>query len=168
MTNSSTIPNYFFDASALVKLVLQEPGSRKASQLKHDARRVYTSWILVAEALGVLKRLWLRKQIDDRGYTKAVYVLLRFLRLGSIEPVDIEIRNGHPKLVTHEADLIDMKTRHPNLDAADMFQLVVIRDSWLKYYAGQSATKLVTADKNLEVAAKSESIPTVLLGPSDP
>ena len=74
--------HYFLDASALVKLVCDEPGSKKLKKLMGDAHtKPLTSWVLVAEALGVLKRKWQReKKLDDTARINAVRRLLITIR----------------------------------------------------------------------------------------
>jgi predicted nucleic acid-binding protein len=161
--NMETIRTYFFDASALVKIYLREPGSKSATQFKNDGGRVYTSWVVIAEALGVLKRHWLRRQLSEAQYAKSVYLLFADVRLGVVHPVDVRIENGRASIATYEGGIIEVRRQHPTIDAADALQLLAIQDSWLRALGGESQTRLVTADGGMAEAAQARGIPTILV-----
>ena len=70
----------FFDASAIVTLLCnEEPGNAKVKQI-FDETTVFTSWILLAEAMGVLKRKWLKKKIFEEQYANRVHYLLALIK----------------------------------------------------------------------------------------
>ena len=121
-----------------------------------------TSWVLVAEALGVLKRKWqCEKRLDDTAYTDAVQELLINIRMDFIHPVDLQIVDGQARLKTCEVQIADVRAKHPKLDAADALQFRAIQEGILKYFSGRSKPRLVSADKALLAAAKKERIKTV-------
>ena len=155
----TALQHYFLDTSALIKLVCDEPGSKTLKKLMRGAdAKPLTSWVLVAEALGVLKRKWqCEKILDDTAYMNAVLELLIFIRMDYIHPVDLEIVNGEARLKTYVVQIMDVRNRHPELDAADALQFRAIEEGM------PSSTKpiLVSADKNLLAAAKKEKIETL-------
>jgi predicted nucleic acid-binding protein len=152
------IPTYFFDASAIVKLLARERGHDAVDDLLSQSGRVHSSWVVLAEALGALKGKRRRGEVTDHEYGRAVYTFFHYVRSGRFHSVDLDIRDGHPVLLTHEAEGFDRRKRYPKLDVADTLQMTVIRESFLKWFAGGSQTKLVTADADLAAAAESEGI----------
>src|SRR5437867_3138398 len=102
MLKTKPSPTYFFDASAVVKFVLSEPGSRRVQRMREETGSVYTSWVLLAEALGVLKRKWQRQEIDDQRYNTASHYLFTLIRDGTLDPVDVDVVDGSAALLTFE------------------------------------------------------------------
>jgi predicted nucleic acid-binding protein len=151
---------YFLDASALVKRVCNEPGSGTLKKLMTDSHtKPMTSWVLIGEALGVLKRKWqCEKILDDTAYTNAVLDLLINIQLDYIHPVDLEIANGEARLKTYVVQIMDVRNRHPELDAADALQFRAIGEGMLSVHGRPT---LVSADKKLLAAAEKEGIKTV-------
>jgi len=149
---------YFFDASAIVKLVLEEPGAAKSRQAFDEAGQVCTSWVVIGEALGVLKRKWSRKEVSDKAYGKAVHLLMAFVREGRLMAIDLAVDKDRPTLATYEIDIIETRARYPNLDAADALQFAVIQNTFLRHSAGASKTQLVSADRELLAAARREGL----------
>ena len=140
-----------FDTSALAKLVLQEPGSDKihAYIQKHHSAFYVTSWT-VGETLGVIKRSWLKKRICKENYWRACDELLHTIYdVGwTVEEVHV-----HEREVFSECERI---ARKHNLDVIDATQMVVIKKSMLRFFAGESTPLLVTADEALWSAARAE------------
>jgi len=154
------LQHYFLDASALVKLVFDEPGSKTLKKLMRGAdAKPLTSWVLIAEALGVLKRKWQHeKKLDDTAYLDAVQELLMNTTMDYIHPVDLQILNGEARLKTYEVQIGDVRGRHPELDAADAIQFMAIEEGMLSVHGRPT---LVSADKKLLAAAEKEGIRTV-------
>jgi predicted nucleic acid-binding protein len=150
---------YFFDASAIVKLLVAEPGSDKVKRLLDECGIAHTSWVLIAEALGCLKRKRREGHLTDEQYASSVYSLFAHLREGNLDPMDLTVENGRPRLRTHERELFDRFRRFPHLDVGDLLQLAIIKDSYLAAFAGESQARLVTADGDLGKAAEAEGIP---------
>ena len=148
----------FFDASVIVKLLCnQELGSVKVKQI-FDETTVFTSWILLAEAMGVLKRKWMKKEISEEQYASRIHLLLALIKDRRFLICDIEIKDHDACLKTYEYDLIDIRKKHPELDAADALQLVAIREGILGKLAGKSRPSLITADLALKNAASVDGI----------
>ena len=152
--------HYFLDTSALVRLVCDEPGSKALKKLMRGAgAKPLTSWVLIAEALGVLKRKWqCEKKLDDTAYLDAVQELLMNIRMDYIHPVDLQTVSGEARLKTYEVQIGDVRGRHPKLDAADALQFRAIEEGMLSV---QRRPTLVSADKKLLAAAEKEGIKTV-------
>ena len=152
-------PTYFFDTSAIVKLFLNEPGSATAYQIFSTSKPIYTSWVLVAEALGVLKRAWLEKRISDGQYQGDVLMLFAHIREGGLQLIDVGEDYGSVGLATYELELIDAAKKHPDLklDAADALQFAAIDRSFVSTFAGGSEIQVVTADKKLADAFEREN-----------
>ncbi len=155
----SQLKFYFFDTSAIIKMVLDEPGSEKVNNILSSMdSQVFTSWILLSEALGVLKRKFLDKELCVHDYQNLVKKLFRFIEDRSLRPVDIVVENEEAILQTNTFDIVQLSKKYPHLDAADVAQFAAIQNSFLKWFKVKNGIKLVTADKKLAQAAKSEKI----------
>ena len=154
--------NYFLDTSAIVKLLCAEAGSEKLRVLKsYPGSNFFTSWVLLSEALGVLKRKWSKRELADSQYEEKVRLLFLYIGMGYLDPVDVVVDKGHPQLLTYEFDISKIRADHPSLDAADALQFKAIQQGLLKYLAGESRPQLVSADTELLKAAQAEGIPIV-------
>lgn len=157
----------FFDASALVKLVLTEPGSEKANRIKSWAPWVDTSWICIAEVLGCLKRKWNAKELSDNAYSGHVYAFLSLMRDGAIHAVDVGRESssqfGQCALLVPDIELpLKLKDLDYEVDAADAIQLLIIRKHWAHRALVQDQKLcFVSADRHLLQAAITEGIQTV-------
>ena len=159
---NAPLSTFFFDASALVKLLVNEPGSARVQELFNEAGMVSSSWVVIAEALGVLKRKWSKKQLSESRYTATVHVFFAYIREQRIVAIDLEKDSfGEPALSTHAYDILKIRDRYPKLDVADALQFAVIQNSHLRFFAGESKTRLVSADKNLLLAAQAEGFEVV-------
>lgn len=153
----------FFDASAVVGMLCpEEIGSSECKKLFNNSV-VFTSWILLAEAMGVLKRKWKKKEISELQYDQRMHYLFALIRESRFLIHDIELQNNKPRLKTYEYDLLDLRKKYPNLDAADVLQLIAIREGILGKLIGGSRPHLVTADCGLRDAAKNEGIEVIFI-----
>jgi predicted nucleic acid-binding protein len=152
---------YFFDASTIVKLVVPEPGSEKVKRLLDECGIAHTSWVLIAEALGCLKRKRRDEVLTDEGYSRAVYALFAYIKGHDLDPMDLGIEGGRAILLTHENEMFGYHLRYRHLDVADTLQLTIIKESYLAAFAGESQAHLVTADSELGKAAEAEGIPVI-------
>lgn len=66
----SDLKFFFFDTSAICRMVLvKEPGADKVKELtEHLDNKIFTSWILIAESLGVLKRKLKNCELSEKEY----------------------------------------------------------------------------------------------------
>lgn len=158
---------FFFDASAICRMILlNEPGADKVGAIINDRiiNKIYTSWVVIAETLGVLKRRWSSNDansLSEQEYQDAVTKLFRFIKDTTLNCVDMECTNDVASLVTYESHIKKLREKYSYLDAADALQLAAIKKSFLRLPGGKSKTKLVSADKKLIEAAKSEGISTI-------
>jgi predicted nucleic acid-binding protein len=143
----------YLDASAAVKLVLDEPGSDSLRQYFNTDGGFRITSLCLGEALGVLKYKWRRGQLSEKDYFDKCYVLLAHVR-------------GKPKFI-HVDDIqlssldVFTKTEHISrlykLDLSDALQLVGIKQKFSKL-SGSSKPLLITADRDLASAAQNEGI----------
>ena len=68
------------DASAAVKLVLQERGSEELRSYLANRASFYITSVCLAKALGVFKRKRLGDELSEKQYLATCYVLLGYLR----------------------------------------------------------------------------------------
>src|SRR3989339_1709460 len=87
-----TIRTHLLDASALVKLVVDEVGSEKIRKYFADKSVFWTTSLCFVEALGVLKVKHLyRKEITAEKYLSSSEELIAHFRNGSISIEEIDI-----------------------------------------------------------------------------
>jgi predicted nucleic acid-binding protein len=118
-----------------------------------------TSWVICGEVLGVLKRKTLNGELTREEYCESVELMFYLLRKGKIEPIDIDVSDGSGHLRIYTVELTAAFRRHPQLDAADALQLIVIRDAYIRKRL--IIKQFVTADAGLARAAIKEGIPTI-------
>jgi predicted nucleic acid-binding protein len=149
----------YFDASALVKLVLDEPNSDIVREFVRRNTNLCTTSLCYAEAFGVLKRKWLERRLTIGDYYGAARKLARDvvnkMRLDEVEWV-----------VPSMQDKIEqLGTRH-NLDLSDALQLATLLYGTFSYMGPNSTPVLITADKDLASAAREGNASRVELQPS--
>lgn len=147
------IRSFALDASALVKYVVPEPGSDAVELLVSSYALVYTSFISLVEALGVLKRKWLKKELDRQAYEDAGFLLVTYTREGG--SIILEDEPIHDFQVLHDAELL---ARAHRLDLADGLQLYSLKHGKQSHGAGECQTVMVTADRDLAKAARAEGL----------
>jgi predicted nucleic acid-binding protein len=155
----------FFDASALVKLYIKKEDNQQLREFYCKGTNFFTTWLCLAEALGVLKSKWSGKQsknnsikIETDEYLNAVCSLIIEWR-DRIESDDI--KSVDPSVPLHVREFAEKY----NLDYSDALQLWSIKRGRLSPFVDltkpnvhKSALILITADKGLAAAAKSEGI----------
>ena len=144
------IHTHYLDASALVKLLVDEDGSTAVrTYLKSHATRLVTS-LCFAESLGALKAKHTRKLLSTNQYLSACEELMAHLRNETLVVEDIGISQRETY------DEVEHYAKKHSLDISDAFQLVTLRRGLLSSLEGASRPILVTADEALAKAAKSE------------
>ncbi|HRK62288.1 MAG TPA: type II toxin-antitoxin system VapC family toxin [Candidatus Omnitrophota bacterium] len=164
------IKTYFFDTSAIVRLLCNEPGHAKVRQIFQSSGNIFTSWILLAETIGVLKRKWLSKELKDDDYAGKIHYLFALIKEQRFIIKDIECWDGDAALKTYEYDLLKLRQQEEckSLDAADALQLIVIKEILFGVLAGPSKPRLVTGDKGLHDAAVKNNIDVELVCNNEP
>ncbi len=144
---------HYLDASALVKLVIDEEYSSRVRGYMFTPDR---SWQLCtsfcfAEALGALKLRNKRGELSDRGYLVGSRKLIRRVRENLLK---VEDRDFASLTAFAEAERI---VKIYAIDFLDAFQLVSLKAAW-PFLAPPSQPILVTADSQLARAAVGEGI----------
>ena len=148
------IRTHLLDASAIIKLLIEEDGSEIIEGYFNSKTVFWTTSLCFGEVLGVLKRKYISKKEDltKDQYLFASENLIDYMRNKkiSVEEVDIteyEVFNEVEKIVNKYS-----------IDIADAFQIVTLKRGFPTALGGDSETILITADAGLADAAKSEGL----------
>jgi len=148
----TTVRTHYLDASAIVKVLVEEDGSDAVrSYLGLHATWVTTS-LCFAEVLGVLKAKQLHRHISTEQYLCACEDLMAHIRGQTITIEDV----GLTERVVF--DQVELLCKRYSLDLSDGCQLLTLRSGQLSHLEGDSRPILVTADKGLAEAARSEGL----------
>jgi predicted nucleic acid-binding protein len=145
---------HYFDASALVKLAANDPDEGPGrSELRRyhreHAHPGYTVSFCVAEALGALKLKFLRQKISETDYLKYVKDLIRIV-CNTFQIDELEILSP---VVSGEFERLVAKYK---LDFVDCLQIATLKHGKYRIFDGPSKSILITADRELAKAARSE------------
>ena len=165
MPTSDALKVKYLDASALVKLYIDEIGSHKLREFFYANTNFHTTWLCLAEALSCLKSKWGGRQskdvatkIDTETYFEATRKLIINWRM-RIESDDLEFVDPSIPLKVEEL------AKRYNLDYSDALQLITIKTGKYSRFVYEStpnvyesALVFITADKKLASAATGESI----------
>ena len=147
---------HYFDASALVKLVANDPDEESGREVlrkyhREHAHPGYTVFFCVAEALGALKLKFLRKKISEPDYLKYVIDLLRVVEnTFQFDELDVLL-----PVVSSEFEQLVARYK---LDFIDCFQIAILKHGKYGIFEGASQSILITADRELAAAARSEKM----------
>ena len=152
---SEAIFYYYLDASALVKLVVDEPGSESIHNFFNSTPNACVTLISFIESLGVLKRKW-KDNWDKPAYHKAVEDLLIMIYGGKPEVDNMTLAD--PDTFKYVSQIAGQY----NLDFADAFQLIaILKGKYAPFNLG-SKTRFISADRGLVRAARDQGILTWL------
>jgi predicted nucleic acid-binding protein len=145
---------HYFDASALVKLVADDPDEEPGRNVlrtyhREHAHPGYATSFCVAEAFGALKLKFLRNKISEGQYLTYVKNLIRVT--GNTFRIN-EVSILQP-IVSTEFDRLVAKYK---IDFVDCLQIVTITQGEFRILNGPSQSILVTADRELARAARTE------------
>ena len=142
-----------FDASALVKVFSDEPGSDLVRQYFYTRPSKYTTPFCFYEAMNILKSKWkYKRQLSLDEYYKATFELTAWHGAWSKDLNDIDFSD--PVVFTRTRQLAEKF----GLDLSDAFQILSVKQGAHSIFVNESATVLVTADDGLATAARSEGI----------
>jgi predicted nucleic acid-binding protein len=148
----------YLDASALVKLYIDEKGSQELREFFNAGTNFFTTWLCLAEALNVMKRKWNNEEIEEDRYLNGICSLIIEWR-DRIESGDIKSVNPSIPLKVRK-----ISEKH-KLDYSDALQLWAIKNGTYSHTivisdknVTDSALFIITSDKDLANAAKSEGI----------
>jgi predicted nucleic acid-binding protein len=144
---------YFFDASAIAKLVINERGSDAVKALCRRPIVRRTTWLSLAEVYGIIKRRWRKEKWEEGRYYRKLWDLQKSIQ------EDIEI-DGPVNLPNSK--FRELKRIHDayHLDFSDALHLVLLRSGLYAHLAGKSKPVLVASDRRLLKAARKEGILT--------
>ena len=153
-----TVKVYYLDASALVKLFIDENGSETLRKhVKKSVNFCATSFCL-GEALGVMKRDYFNKPKANnyKKYLQKCRGLMVGGLGGKIEVEEMCITKGyHFVKWIEEAEAFVGKYK---IDFVDALQLVTLLRGQYAHFAGGSKSILITADEGLAKAATGENV----------
>lgn len=138
----------WFDASALVKLYVEEPGSAALRSYWAAQPLRYTTPFCLYEALSILKGYIRRGALTKRQYLKAATNLVTWFRGSHSTAQDIDFFRRDVF-----ADAKRLAERH-DLDLSDAFQLLTLHVAGFSQFIGGRPGLLVTADEPLASAAR--------------
>jgi predicted nucleic acid-binding protein len=143
----------YLDAVAAVKLVLKERGSDHLENYFNVRTGFFITSLCFAEALGVLKRKKLKRKLSEKQYLDSCYLLLTYVRQNRIR-IDDGIQISSLDVFAKTEEII----RRHKLDFSDSLQLVSVKHGRFSKLARSSKTLLITADRDLASAAKTEGL----------
>jgi len=147
------IKTHYLDASAIVKLLIDEDGSAVLREYFGKNSGFYTTSLRFVETLGVLKGKFLRDFITQDQYLTACEILTGQVRDDFIGIDEIKIADPQ---VYREVDKI---AKHYSLDISDAFQIVTLKKGFLSPFKGTaSECILITADEKLADVAREENL----------
>ena len=142
----------YLDASALVKLVVDEGDHVHVRSFFHSTTNFAATSLCLAEALGVVKAKWTHGRISEEQYFTATRYLVINAWGGKIEVDDVGLfsPNGLAS--------VEVLAKKHSLDLSDALQLETILRGKYGHFGANSASVLVTADRKLAKAAEIEGV----------
>lgn len=146
---------HYFDASALVKLVADDPEEALGRDIlreyywQHPAN-LYATSFSITEALSAFKGKFHRGKITESQYIRYVREFIR-QTIGANLRID-EVPILSPVVVSEAERLI----KAHKIDFLDCFQIVTIMHGQFKVLGPNSQSILITADHGLAKAARAE------------
>ena len=143
----------YLDASAIIKVLVEEPDSLNVAQYFKAPHSFYMTSLCFAEALGVLKAKYFRHQsITEKGYLNRSYLLTVWVRDQRIKLDEVPFTEPE---VFGEVEVI---VKRYQIDTSDALQIVTIKRGKFSHCAGESQPLLITADRSLAEATRSEGL----------
>ena len=142
----------FLDASAAVKLVVNEDGSDRLLKSFNPAGSFFITTFCLFEALGVLKRKWIKKEIMRDYYLQRCFLLFEYVKQKRLNIEELDINSYETFRLA-----VGFAQKY-SLDLSDALQLVGLKHGRLSHFVQESKAMLVTADGDLEEAAKAEDL----------
>ncbi len=148
---------HYLDASALVKLVADDPAEEPGRDVlrryywQHTDGMYATSYC-ITETFSVLKRKFLQGLITEANYIRYVQNFIRQFLGVNLRQDDVPILSP---VVFSEAERLIKKHK---IDFLDCFQIVTIMHGRFNVLGPNSQSILVTADEGLANAARAECV----------
>lgn len=149
---------HYFDASALVKLVADDPDEERGRDVVrgyYSGHRdsVYATSYCVTETLSAFKRKFLQHRITEEQYIRYVREFLRLVLGGNLR-IDDEVSVLSPIVSTEAGRLI----KKYKIDFLDCLQVVTVLHGKFSVLGPNSKSILITADEGLANAARAEGV----------
>jgi predicted nucleic acid-binding protein len=142
-----------FDASALVKVYVEEPRSSVVRSYFESRTTKYTTPFCYYEALSTLKSKWkYRSLLSKQQYLDAAFRLTAWYQASAKHVSDLDLTN----LETFRS--AQSLVERFGLDLSDAFQIISVRDGYFAPLVNDSQTILITADADLATAARAENL----------
>lgn len=145
---------HYLDASALVKLVAddpdEEPGREALRKYYREHSNRYATPYCVSEALSAFKGKFVRGRIDKNQYIKNVQDFIDKVIGANLQIDEVSILSS---LVYHEAERL-IETH--GIDFLDCFQIVTVLHGKFSKLGAESKPILITGDRDLAKAARKE------------
>jgi predicted nucleic acid-binding protein len=149
----AAIRTHYLDASAIVKLFVNEERSEILRKYYNDHSTYSTTSLCFAEAIGVLKVKWLyQKEITHEQYLDAMNDLMASFANESIMIDEIEIKD---RAVFKEVERL---SECYALDISDAFQIYTLKMGFFSVLSGDSKPILITGDTKLSDATRREGL----------
>ncbi len=146
---------YYFDASVIAKLFLEEPGSEEARKIFNNASVRKTTSLCFSESLAVLKcKLFKKKKINE--YLNATLDLISIKNDSNLEIEEQSIFNR--EMFDKAQSIIE---ENKKVDLADIFQILSIEESIYTHHGIPCI--LVTADGPLHELAIKRGVKSILI-----
>ena len=142
-----------FDASALIKVYADEPGSELVRPYFNSEPTKHTTPFCFYETLNILKSKWIYQgKLTKELYLETAFRLTAWYGASSRSLTDLDFSG---RGVFPDAKRIVERT---SLDLSDAFQILSLKHGYFAGLAGDSATILVTGDKKLAETARGEGL----------
>jgi predicted nucleic acid-binding protein len=149
----SAVRANLFDASALVKLYVNEKGSDIIKSYFDSEPTKYTTPLCFYETLNVLKaKCFYKNEISEEEYHKATFGLAAWFYSVVKNIEDLNFLSS-----TVFTNVQEIAQKH-SLDLSDAFQILSLKEGYFSGLGSESKTVLVSADKKLSKAAREEGL----------
>jgi predicted nucleic acid-binding protein len=148
------IRTHYLDASAIVKLLINEQSSDRVHKYYSQYSNFRTTSLCFAEALSVLKRKYLGREITLEQYLGACDLLLAYVHPES-NGIEIEVIEIKERCAFQEVEALVKKY---SIDVSDAFLIYTLKKGFFSVFEGESAPWLITGDSRLANAAKKEGL----------
>lgn len=153
---------HYMDASAVLKLVLSEPGSKELREYFENESCFTTTSLCFSEALGRLKQKhFYERTMGDEEYFACCDELLAYVAGDDLDIEDIEIKDRD--VFRYVENLVrsynNGKSNKKKIDLSDAFQIASVKRNYFsRFDKSDSKPILITGDKALADAARNEGL----------
>ncbi len=154
MQTSYSAKAHYLDASALVKLVAddpdEEPGRAALLEYYRYHPSKYATSYSVTETFSAFKMKFVRGRISESQYVKYVQDFIQTVIGANLQIDEVSILS--PAVASEAVRLIQTH----KIDFLDCFQIVTILQGRFRALSSESKSILITADRGLAKAARAE------------